>query len=260
MNETLIDVRDMDSIRGARPFWVAHRGGVVGAESPENSLRAIELAAEQGYAMVELDVLEAGDGEPVLMHGSLHVNCGVDSDVYDLTSAELTALPYRGSDQPVLTLAEAVEACARLRLGVMLDKLYRGWQPGQPMSESCLTRVHGLLTEAGLARATVAIVDGPLLRKHLGDIALFPVTAQDARGAFAEEAVSLAGEFWFGGPGELPDEAVPRLQERGALVIVSVNTHHYPPHAHCELARQDLARLRAAGVDGFQIDSIYGGP
>ena len=256
-DRTLINVRDLEAIQTVRPFLVAHRGGVVGPDAPENSLRAIELAAAQGYAMVELDVLEAADGEPVLMHGSLRVNCGVEADVHDLTSAELSSLRYRGSDQCVLTLVAAIETCGRLRLGVMLDKLRRGWRSDEPMSAGCLARVGTMLKEAGLASATVAIVDNPLFHKHLSEVSLFPVAAQDAQKAMAGGAVSLAGRFWFGGPGELPDEAVPRLQERGAFVVVSINDHHYPPHAHHELARRDIERLEGAGVDGIQIDSMY---
>jgi hypothetical protein len=41
-------------------------------------------------------------------------------------------------------------------------------------------------------------------------------------------------------------------------VIVSINTFHYPAHAQQSLARQDVRRLLAAGVEGFQIDSVYG--
>ena len=256
-DRTLINVRDIEAIQAARPFLVAHRGGGVGPDAPENSLRAIELAAVQGYAMVELDVLEAADGEPVLMHGSLRVNCGVDADVHDLTSTELTALRYRGSDQCVLTFAAAIETCGRLRLGVMLDKLRRGWRSDEPMSARCLARVGAMLKQAGLASATVAIVDNPLFRKNLNHVPLFPIAAEDAQKAMAGGAVSLAGGFWFGGPAELPDEAVPRLQEHGAFVVVSINDHHYPPHAHHELARGDIERLKAAGVDGIQIDSMY---
>ena len=72
------------------------------------------------------------------------------------------------------------------------------------------------------------------------------------------EDLSLAGKFWFGWAAELPSETVARLQQCGAFVIPSINTFHYPAHARYLLARQDIERLRAAGVDGFQIDSVYG--
>jgi hypothetical protein len=63
--------------------------------------------------------------------------------------------------------------------------------------------------------------------------------------------------MWFGWARELPSESVAPLQRAGVLVIPSINTFHYPLHAQRTLARQDIRRLSAAGVDGFQIDSEY---
>lgn len=48
------------------PRVVAHRGG--GKLAPENTLGAIRLGAQMGFQGVELDVMLAGDGTPVLMH------------------------------------------------------------------------------------------------------------------------------------------------------------------------------------------------
>ncbi len=49
---------------------IAHRGGVVDAERPENSAEAITAAIERGYWMIEVDVRRTKDGEPVLHHDS----------------------------------------------------------------------------------------------------------------------------------------------------------------------------------------------
>ena len=48
------------------PRIVAHRGG--GTLAPENTLAAIRLGAQMGFKGVEIDVMLAGDGTPVLMH------------------------------------------------------------------------------------------------------------------------------------------------------------------------------------------------
>jgi len=37
-------------------YLIAHRGGVVDGNIPENSLRAIKTAAERGYRMIEIDM------------------------------------------------------------------------------------------------------------------------------------------------------------------------------------------------------------
>jgi hypothetical protein len=67
----------------------------------------------------------------------------------------------------------------------------------------------------------------------------------------------MRGQCWFDWAARLPDTAVSLLQQNGAFVIPAINTFHYLAHAHYELARQDAQRLLAAGVDGFQIDSVY---
>ncbi len=252
----MINVRDFDQVRALRPFRVAHRGGVIEAGAPENSMPAIRRAAAHGYAMVELDVMEAADAEPVLIHDGLYINCGVRKATHTLTSDELSRIHYRASSEPVLTLAQALAACGELGLGVMLDKLAKDDPADPQMSPACLDRVAALLHEHGLDNAAAAIVDSPRRREHLGHV-MFPVNAEDYRCILAGERVSLDGQFWFGWAAELPDEAIPRLHENGAFPIVSINTFHYPHHAPFELAREDIIRLRAAGCDGFQIDSVF---
>ena len=48
-----------------------------------------------------------------------------------------------------------------------------------------------------------------------------------------------------------------RLRQNGAYVIPAINTFRYPENNHYELARKDINRLIQAGVEGFQIDSVY---
>ena len=52
-------------------------------------------------------------------------------------------------------------------------------------------------------------------------------------------------------------EMVKPLQRNGAYVIPAINTFRYPEQGHYELARKDIQRLNEAGVDGYQIDSVY---
>lgn len=77
----MINLRDFLSIKKRRPILIAHRGGVIAPDAPENSLAAIRLASQRGYDMVELDVVEAKDHVPMLFHafrgsGNLYVDCG----------------------------------------------------------------------------------------------------------------------------------------------------------------------------------------
>lgn len=65
----MINLHDPADIAARRPILIAHRGGVIAPGAPENSQRAIELAAQQGYDLVELDICCAADHVPVLFHG-----------------------------------------------------------------------------------------------------------------------------------------------------------------------------------------------
>jgi len=44
---------------------IAHRGGVVDAGRPENSPGAVQAAIHQGYWMIEVDIRQSRDGEPL---------------------------------------------------------------------------------------------------------------------------------------------------------------------------------------------------
>ena len=253
----LIDLRDAEVVRARRPILIAHRGGVVNLDAPENSLAAIRRAAEHGYDMVELDVVCPKDGEPVLFHdrtGNLLINCGINACWADLTAPELCTIRYRASDQYIATLAQAFALCQRLELGVMLDiKAEDEW----PMIRPFAHRIGALLDRHALTRATLSLSLLPLVQEALDGRALFPIREDDVRRVEGGEARRLHGQYWFGIPEELPYTLVPKLQTNGALVIPAVNIARYPPHAHAALAREDIDRLLALGVDGLQIYSVY---
>lgn len=253
----MFDVNDMESVRAHRPFLVAHRGGVIAPDAPENSRTAIVRAADRGYTMAELDVMESRDGIPVLLHDGLYINCGVRARIADLTAAELTSIHYRASDEPILTLEQALDICAERGMGVMLDKLGNDATSNREMSEGCLKRVAALLGDRFLGSSTVSIIDSAWRRRHLARVALFPIPKGDVALALAGESLAVKGEFWFGWAAELDTRTVERLQSLGVFLIVSINTFHYPHHAVAPLAQADVERLLAAGVDGFQIDSVF---
>ena len=71
------------------------------------------------------------------------------------------------------------------------------------------------------------------------------------------ETVDLSGKYWFGLPHRIPNDTVKRLHQNGAYVIPAINTFRYPKQNHYELAQKDINRLIRAGVEGFQIDSVY---
>lgn len=250
----MLDLLDASALAARRPIRIAHRGGVIGPRAPESSLAAIDGAARRGYDMVELDVVASRDGEPVVFHdygGHLGRTCGVDARVGELSFDELGKIIYRASDQPIASLDASLARCAALGLGVMLDLRISpvpGW----------LERIRALLDRHGFPPGSV-LVPGrePTIQTAFAGRVLAPIDDELLGEVRAGAGPDLRGRFWFGLPEELSDDAVPALHHRGALVLPAINTFRYPEHAHRELAEQDITRLLAAGVDGFQIDSRY---
>ena len=113
-----------------------------------------------------------------------------------------------------------------------------------------------MIVDRALARATVSISGSSAARETLRHVMFTPTNDQMARFRKGEK-VDLRGTFWFGLPNRLPSIDVGRLQESGALVFPAINTFRYPSDRHLDLAREDMDRLVSAGVDGFQIDSVY---
>ncbi len=256
----LIVLAERDAVRVRRPLLVAHRGGVIDENAPENSLRAIALAAAHGYDMVELDLMRSTDGEPFVFHATggrnaLEVACGSDLDVFTVTLEQVTRHRYKASDQHIATLEDALDACATLKLGVMVDVKV----PEDQLDRAFLDRVNGLLREYGLVEATCTITRSPQAREMLDGKILRTLFEEHVQKAQSGRDVDLSGFFWFGEPYHLPSALVEPLQARGALVLPAVNTFRYPPHAHMQLVRDDVRRMMRAGADGFQLDSVYEG-
>ena len=249
--KSLIDLKDVAQVHERRPLLIAHRGGVITEKSPQCSFAAIELAAESGYAMVELDVQRSRDGVPIVFHDqSLLAACGRRGRTADYSALELSTFVYTGTSQKIISLEIALRKCRELGLGVMLD-LKHGREDGP-----FLDRIDELITRSELTTAAVSISRSVAARERLKHVMFTPTKQQMSR--FSEgENVDLKGTFWFGLPRDLASADVARLEAAGAYVFPAINTFRYPEDGHRELARKDIERLLSAGVDGLQIDSIY---
>ena len=249
--KSLIDLNDTAQVRERRPLLIAHRGGVITERSPECSLAAIELAAESGYSMVELDVQSSLDGVPIVFHDeSLLTACGRRGRTSDYSASELSTFVYTGTSQKIISLEIALRKCRARGLGVMLD-LKHG-QEDAPF----LDRVDQLITRCQLTTAAVSISGSVEARERLKHVMFRPTKEQLSRFNRGEN-VDLKGTFWFGLPRDLSSADVARLKACGAYVFPAINIFRYPEEGDRELARKDIERLVSAGVDGFQIDSIY---
>ena len=244
----LVDLTDRVAIESRRPLLIAHRGGVVTDGVPECSLAAIRAASKAGYDLVELDIRESSDHEPIVFHDrNLTEACGVDGSVAELTGAELAEITYLKNGETISHLKDALSLCAQERMGVMLD--IKGGQ-----STAFFNQIVDLLERFGLTSATLCINGARAVRENLGGRIMLTAGANTA-----DAADGGPGSFWFGLASNLTAERTQELKSAGVLVIPAVNTFRYEASTHREDARADITRLLGAEVDGFQIDSIYQG-
>lgn len=108
------------------PRILAHRGG--GTLAPENTLGAIRLGAEMGFKGVEVDVMLAGCGTPVLMHDrNLKRTTGARAEVARTAYADMAHLDagrwhgerWRGERVP--RFEDAARLCQALGLWVNVE-------------------------------------------------------------------------------------------------------------------------------------------
>ena len=146
---------------------------------------------------------------------------------------------FVASGETVLDLEGALRICAARRLGVMLDFKSFG-------NADFFDRVIGSVESFRLTQSVMCINGAVEVREKLAGHVM--LTSGEDGGA---------GTFWFGLASNLTAERVAALHRRGVLVIPAVNTFRYDAETHLTDARANIERLTAAGVDGFQIDSVY---
>ncbi|MBF0672360.1 MAG: hypothetical protein IR160_07230 [Salinibacterium sp.] len=110
---------------------IAHRGYVSGG--PENTILALEAAAPHAPDYVEVDVLQAADGGIVASHDTnLAVLAGVPGNIYEMTTAEVTAtsIEMHGNRDTIPTLHDYALRAKELGLPLMIELKVTGHEVG----------------------------------------------------------------------------------------------------------------------------------
>jgi glycerophosphoryl diester phosphodiesterase len=109
----------LSTLRRGDVLRVGHRGA--SAHAPENTLAAIDKAAELGADMVEIDVQASADGVLVIIHDAeLSGTTNGRGSVYAHTLAELRALDAGGGER-IPTAAEVVDRCLARGVGMYFE-------------------------------------------------------------------------------------------------------------------------------------------
>jgi glycerophosphoryl diester phosphodiesterase len=111
---------------------IGHRGYDSGGV--ENTISSLEAAAEFNPDFVEFDVQQTSDGGFVATHDTnLLILAGVNSNIYEITTAEATSTTVRmkGNSDTIPTMAEFVTRASELGMPLLIEiKTHGHEQPG----------------------------------------------------------------------------------------------------------------------------------
>lgn len=109
---------------------IAHRGYV--EKGVENSIEALEAAAEAGVDYVEMDVLMTKDNKFIVMHDyNLKRLAGINKKVQDMTYNELVGLPISqsGHTSRIPSFEEYVKRAKELNIKLVVELKPHGGEP-----------------------------------------------------------------------------------------------------------------------------------
>lgn len=249
------------SANGSRLLVIAHRGGVVDEDHPENSLSGLEEAIKRGYTHVEVDARVTKDGHVVCFHDANLKNAtGVDKNVSDLDLAEIKSLRLNRSGEAIPTFEEFCRRCAG-RVELMVD--IKG--ADDEVIESYAREIERSLVRHGLIDHALILINRiPIHNQEKIADWFFGKAGISWRDPLMQARKRLRAKndpsefFYIFNHGEDFDrEQVDGFHAMGLKVIVSINTGHYKEGDPVQLGFADLRRVVALGVDGVQIDSCY---
>ncbi|MEM7260288.1 MAG: glycerophosphodiester phosphodiesterase family protein [Pseudomonadota bacterium] len=179
------------------PQIIAHRGA--SAHAPENTLAAIQAAADAGATWIEIDVNISRDGIAVLHHDDGLERCTdgsglvIEKDLAalrDLDSGSWFNQSFQG--EQIATLEECIALANRLSLGINLEiKPCSGWEiPTTQRIAKTITAADQLPPMVISSFSHIALIE---VKKHLPDIprgSLFLVAPPDWQALTDEVAAS----------------------------------------------------------------------
>lgn len=230
---------------------IAHRGGVVDAQRPENSAGALQEAVRRGYWMVEMDIQESKDGHLVVHHDDFLESFGDRRNPGEMTWDEIRRLRAQEDNSRPLEFLEYAPLC-RNRIELMIDTKEPSHPPRFYAEMEQALRANGLLAGAYFIGTAEA-------RAYFKGKARISAD-RDELGRALRAGEDTARLYFLFEHGRTLDEGGLKLAKRaGVPAVASINDFHYAGMDHMKAAHADILRLRALGLINFQIDSIYDG-
>jgi glycerophosphoryl diester phosphodiesterase len=230
---------------------IAHRGGVVDDQHPENSPSSIEAAIERGYWMIEVDVRRSKDGQALLQHDANFGRFyGVPRRVDEMTWDEIAQLKATPGGNRPMTFEEVCARCAG-RIRLMLDIKGEAFPVEFYQGMIDTLRKHKMLESTFCLSATrvYELTNGVTLRAG---------NRKEIEESITAGPVVARTRYFFGNE-EFNEDTLAMCRKHDILAVAALNTSRYVRMKVDQLegARADVQRLLALGVRHFQIDSVF---
>ncbi|BDC52233.1 hypothetical protein F183_A45480 [Bryobacterales bacterium F-183] len=232
---------------------IAHRGGIVDDQHPENSPGSLEAAISRGYWMVEVDIRRTKDGEPILQHDAdFRRFYGNPGKVEEMTWAEVSALRGTPGNSKPIHFRDACAMCEG-RIRMMLDIKGTEWPDSFYNGLADSLRKHQLL-------ATAFLLGGGSRPARIFGHECFQSSNRKSLAEAVARGEDVANRrFLFELASELDEEALALCRKHGVTPVAAINTFRYTMAKRDEWKgpEEDAARLKKLGVLHYQIDSRY---
>jgi len=226
---------------------IAHRGGVVEGNIPENSFEALKEAVNRGYWMIEVDMRLTKDNFFITQHDNTFKRYfGVDRRVTDMTWDEIRKLSTQSGNK-VQKLDDVLKFCAKNNINVMIDNKVRG-------NDTILfTKVVKMLDKHHLRKNALMIGTDESTEFFTGKIKL-SCTIGQLKNNIRRQDYKPSNYYLFAYPAK---EDVDWANNNNILTVGVINAWPVPEEQLMEEARKKAEYLKSIGIKHFQIDSKF---
>ena len=227
---------------------IAHRGGVVDKQTAENSLASLKRASQEGYWMVEVDLRLTSDSVLIIHHDpNFRRYYGMNKTVSEMNWDVIKELKGDLGNK-VLSFEEALKFCQANNLQVMVDNKIEGYDA------SLFEKVVELLKKYDLSEHAMMIGTDESTPFFTGKVKL-SCTRQQLQDNMLKPGFNPRDYYLFSK--KISKEDLEWSKKHGILAVGAINAWAFKGDVIKE-AQEEADKLKEAGVNYYQIDSVFG--